>query len=133
MPKFLLKNGKFAAKRGRLVAVNNPADCDCCEPPCGDVTSSGGAGVTVTKHRMPSRAGNVQFIPDAYTIPDKFLVEGGGQVFVDTGEMSDRKEYTFFKPAGLTEVTVTVTGPDGTGWEYFLGCPDPVPTTNPFP
>lgn len=33
MPKFLLKDGKFAAKNGKLVAVEDPADCDCCGPP----------------------------------------------------------------------------------------------------
>ena len=33
MPKFLLKNGKFAAKKGKLVAVEDPADCDCCGKP----------------------------------------------------------------------------------------------------
>ena len=40
MPKFLRKDGKFAAKNGKLVAVEDPADCDCCGPPpeksCGE-------------------------------------------------------------------------------------------------
>ena len=33
MSKFLLKNGKLAAKNGKLVTVTNPADCDCCGKP----------------------------------------------------------------------------------------------------
>jgi hypothetical protein len=34
MPKFLLtKNGKFASKNGKLVVVEDPADCDCCGQP----------------------------------------------------------------------------------------------------
>jgi hypothetical protein len=33
MPKLLLKNGKFAAKNGKLVVTDDPAKCDCCGPP----------------------------------------------------------------------------------------------------
>jgi len=33
MAKFLLKNGKFAAKAGRLIVVDDPDACDCCGKP----------------------------------------------------------------------------------------------------
>lgn len=116
--------GGIMFKSGGIVGTKDAHNCDCCVPPCGGQTDSGGAGVTVKEFAMPSKEGEVEFTYEAYNIPDAFKVEGGGQVFVDTGDVSGSATYRFCKPAGLTKLTVTVTGPNGTAWTYYLGCPD---------
>jgi hypothetical protein len=120
---FLQRDGRLIAKNGKFVVADNPADCECCEPPCGVSASSGGQGVTVTDYAMPTRGGDVEFRYDSFGIPDAYKIEGGGQVFIDTGPVSGQGTRTFNKPQGLKKVTVTVTGPQGTAWRYFLGCP----------
>jgi hypothetical protein len=118
-------------KPAGIVGTKDAANCDCCVPPCGGQTDSGGVGVTAKEFAMPSKEGAVEFTYDAYGVPDSFKVEGGGQVFVDTGMVAGSKTIRFCKPAGVTKIKVTVTGfpcPDPnipcTAWTYYLGCPD---------
>lgn len=116
---------------GKIAVAEDP--CHCCYT-CGTVVGSGGAGVTVTVHEFPEREGEIEFFYDAYSIPDSFKVEGGGHVFVDTGSVSGSQTIKFCKPQGLTEMTVTVTGPNGTAWQYSISCPDnPCQPGNPLP
>jgi hypothetical protein len=128
---FLTKGKKLVVKGGKFVTTDDPKECQCCdaEKPCGTATFSGGAGVTIKNYEMPAKAGNVKFSYNAYTVPDAFKVEGGGQVFIDTGDVQGAATRTFFKPEGLRKVKVTVTGPVGTGWNYEIGCPE----DNPLP
>jgi hypothetical protein len=133
---FLQRDGKLLLKNGRFVVTENPADCDCCEAPCGASASSGGQGVTVNEYGMPSREGDVDFTYNSYGIPDSYKIESlDGQVFIDTGDVSGQKTLTFRKPQGVKKVRVTVTGPSGTAWQYFLGCPkaEPASRDNPLP
>lgn len=95
---------------------------------CDSVTSSGGPGVTINNHNVPSKEGEVTFTYDAFSIPDSFKVEANGTVYLDTGSISGSGSKTFCKPQGVTTIKVTVTGPEGTAWTYTLGCP-----TNPCP
>ena len=90
---------------------------------CGNTADSGGEGVTIKNVVVPTAAGNINFDYDAYTIPDAFKAEANGVVYVDTGSISRAGTASFCKPAGVTSVIVTVTGPSGTAWEFTLGCP----------
>jgi hypothetical protein len=132
---FLLKAGKFVTLDGKLVTTGDPANCICCDKaPCGVTAASGGEGVTVREFQMPKAAGEVDFTYDSFGIPDAYRIEGGGQVLLDIPEVSGSATRTFQKPAGVTSVKVTVTGPDGTAWTYTIGCPKPEPKDgNPLP
>jgi hypothetical protein len=97
---------------------------------CNTSTQSGGPGVTVNYYAMPVAPGTVTFTYEAFSVPDAFRVEGGGQVLLDIPSTSTTSPVTrtFLKPAGITVVKVTVTGPSsGTGWTYTIGCPNPLP------
>lgn len=100
----------------------------CCGAKCGTSTSSGGAGVTENKYIMPKEAGMVEFTYNAYRIEDRFTIfdtDSPDRVFFDTGErVSGKKTIKFWKPTGVTSVTVRVEGPSGTAWTYTIGCPE---------
>ncbi len=95
---------------------------NCCCDECDVVTVSGGAGTTINTYTFRPRPGLVTFSWEAYFVPDRFVVETGGNVVVDTGVVQGGGEATFCKPEGATEIKVTVTGPGGTAWVYTLGC-----------
>lgn len=98
--------------------------------PCNASTSSGGAGVTTTVHGIGA-AGPTSFLFEweAYGVPDQFQVFYEGALIHDTGVVGDdinegTGSATLTLPAGTsTEVTVVVTGPDGTAWDYRVNCP----------
>lgn len=95
---------------------------------CNTTSQSGGAGVTVNYFAMPVAEGSVPFSYDAFSVPDAFKVEGGGQVLLDIPSTSGSGSRTFQKPTGVTVVKVTVTGSSsGTAWTYTIGCPNPLP------
>jgi hypothetical protein len=121
MPKLVLSQDKLLVRDGKLAVADDP--CDCCGDPCGLTAISGGEGTTVNYYSMPSKAGVVTFRYDSYTVPDRYVVEGDGQIYIDTGEISGNGTLTFCKPEGVRKVKVTVTGPDGTLWGYDIGCP----------
>lgn len=127
MATLVLRDGALILREGGLAIADDP--CKCCEPteppePCGTQATSGGVGVTVNRYAMPNKEGEVQFTYDSYDVPDAYKVEGGGRVFIDTGPISGSRTLTFCKPKGVRSVTVTVTGPIGTVWNYQIGCPD---------
>jgi formylglycine-generating enzyme required for sulfatase activity len=93
------------------------------QPACGTTALSGGPGTTINNIRVGTDAGNISFFYDAYTVPDAFKVEANGVVYVNTGSISGSATASFCKPAGVTSIKVTVTGPNGTAWRYTLGCP----------
>ena len=97
-----------------------PAHLPAGSPSYAVVGSSGGAGVTVNTYDAPIGRTEYTFFYDAYSVPDAFKVEGGNTVFVDTGSISGSDTITFWKPEGIRELTVTVTGPEGTIWDYEL-------------
>ena len=98
--------------------------------PCDASTAAGGEGVTVTLHEL-GEAGPTSFVFDweAFGVPDQFEVLYGGDVIFDTGVVGDNinegtGSATVNVPAGAdTTVTVRVTGPVGTAWEYRVNCP----------
>lgn len=97
---------------------------------CNDTTSSGGPGVTTTAHEL-GVAGPTSFLFEweAYTVPDQFQVFYEGVLIHDTGVVGDAigdgtGSATVMVPAGTsTQVTVVVTGPSGTVWDYRVNCP----------
>ena len=62
-------------------------------------------------------------------MPDQFEVLYEGNLIFDTGVVGDNinegtGSSTVNVPAGsATTVTVRVTGPNGTGWDYRVNCP----------
>ena len=122
MSRLVLSDGKILVRDGSVAVADDP--CDCCGDPCGTTAVSGGEGVTVTTYSMPNRAGEVTFTYESYAIPDRYVVEGGGQIFIDTGEITGGDTIKFCKPEGVRTIKVTVTGPTGTVWEYTIGCPE---------
>lgn len=98
--------------------------------PCNASTSSGGAGVTTTVHDI-GVAGPTSFVFDweAQNVPDQFEVFYEGALIHDTGVVGDAinegtGSATLTVPAGTsTQVTVVVTGPSGTAWDYRVNCP----------
>lgn len=93
-------------------------------PPCGSQTNSGGDGITISNYSVPIEEGKIEFIYEAYSVQDAFIVSSDTETFVDTGLVSGSGSYTFCKPSGLEVITVTVSGLEGTAWSYTLGCPD---------
>ncbi|MEV0851229.1 hypothetical protein [Nocardia fluminea] len=98
--------------------------------PCNRSTKSGGAGVTSTTHQL-GVTGPTSFVLtyETLNIPDRIQVfYEGGQV-LDTGYVGDNaNEGTGSRvvslPAGSSStVSVRVTGPNDTQWEYTVNCP----------
>lgn len=114
------KNGRVILTAASLVAGN----CPCCKKPCGSQSNSGGAGVTVETYDFPEEEGDVQFTYQAFSAKDRFTVYSGEQTFFDTEEpVSGGATVSFFKPFGVTTISVRVEGPSGTAWNYTIGCP----------
>ena len=98
--------------------------------PCNAATQSGGAGVTTTVHELGvSGPTSFLFQWEAYGIPDQFQVYYEGNLIYDTGVVGDdinegTGSATVTVPAGTSStVTVVVTGPSGTAWQYTVNCP----------
>lgn len=97
---------------------------------CNRSTKSGGAGVTNTTHQL-GVTGPTSFVLayETLDVPDRIQVfYEGGQV-LDTGYVGDAaNEGTGSRvvslPAGSSStVSIRVTGPNGTQWEYTVNCP----------
>jgi hypothetical protein len=97
---------------------------------CNEQTTAGGAGVTTTIHEL-GVAGPTSFLFEweAFGVPDQFEVIYEGAVIHNTGFVGDfggegTGSATVNVPAGsATTVTVRVTGPAGTAWNYTVNCP----------
>lgn len=55
---------------------------------CGEVVGSGGSGLTVKEHFVPSENGEITFSYTAHFISDYFKVESQGIVYIDTGVLT---------------------------------------------
>lgn len=91
--------------------------------PCNTATNSGGAGVTTTNHSLGATRGTFTFSYDAFSVPDRFQVVYEGQTLLDTGSVSGSATRTLSFSGSSSVVTVTVTGPSGTAWNYTVSCP----------
>jgi len=105
---------------------------------CNEATLAGEAGVTTTEYFIPPIGGNIVFSYNSYYFPDKFTITANGVTYVDTGYVGDYDDpgqriykisgsRRFCVPKNTSSLTVTVEGPEGTSWNYTLGCPDGSP------
>lgn len=81
---------------------------------------------------LGTNTGSVEFLYDAYSIPDRIVVTHDGVVLHDTGCTSGGATVAIPISGGSTSITVSVTpncsGTTGTAWEYVVGCPSRVRT-----
>lgn len=119
MTDVITQDGKILLRDGAIAATQS---C-CCEGSC-DVKggTSGGAGTTVNVYKFPAAEHKICLRYDALAIPDRFIVEACGTKYIDTGSVSGAGCRQFTKPAGCTDVKVTVEGPDNTRWSYTIAC-----------
>lgn len=101
------------------------SSCSSCCKKCGTRSNAGGAGITIENYDMPFEAGDIQFIYEAYGVPDRFTVsDNDNNILFDTGgPVSGSKIVYIYKPKGVVLLTVRVEGPQGTAWTYTIGCP----------
>jgi hypothetical protein len=93
--------------------------------PCNTTTVSGGAGVTTTIHQLGATSGTFVFDFEAFSVPDRFEVIYMGDTLLDTGPVSGGAALGLSYSGSSSLVTVIVTGPSGTAWNYALNCPVP--------
>ena len=139
MTKLTTINGKLRRSTSGVsyeLVLTEDEDTGCCCDDllmCETIATSGGGMLDVRNYVMPATAGTVLFSYRSYTVPDSFKVEGGGVVLINTGSVSTGNQFvtvSFFKPLGLTTVTVTVTSAEPyTAWDYSIGCPKICETT----
>ena len=91
--------------------------------PCDTATNSGGVGVTRTVHSLGRTSGTFPFSYQAFSIPDRFEVIYEGRTLLDTGSVSGGATQNLTYTGSATVITVVVTGPSGTLWNYTVGCP----------
>ncbi|MFD3704038.1 hypothetical protein ACFWUP_12885 [Nocardia sp. NPDC058658] len=97
---------------------------------CNNSTKSGGEGVTTTIHQLGT-AGPTAFnlVYETYDVPDRIQVFYQGAQIHDTGYVGDQinqgtgSAVVTVPAGGATSVTVRVTGPSGTKWDYTVRCP----------
>ncbi len=136
--------------RNSLLTISSGCSVATQSPPAGDVdgalpcntsqTATGGAGVTVNVHDVGGTSGTVTLEAIAWSIPDRFTVTYQGQVVIDETIGDDAlwsgypdlgapsidpvssKTYTIPFSGASSQMTITVTGPGGTGWDYRISC-----------
>lgn len=94
--------------------------------PCGTQTNSGGEGITTTIHNLGSTPGVVNINFDMFAIMDSLDVFYQGNIVASTnGPVSGPGTLTFnYNPTNnIFNITVVVTGPVGTSWNYTVNCP----------
>jgi hypothetical protein len=90
---------------------------------CNVQTVSGGAGTTTTTHQLGQTSGSFRFSYQAFSVPDRFQVIYEGNTLLDTGSVSGGSTKLVAFSGAATTVTVIVTGPPGTSWNYTVNCP----------
>lgn len=98
--------------------------------PCGEVTASGGEGVTRTRHALGIQGGLVQISYDMFTIPDRLDCYYNGALVATTGGLvsgAGTVQWSYAPlPGDPTWCLVVVGAPmSGTAWTYMLSCPEP--------
>jgi uncharacterized repeat protein (TIGR01451 family) len=92
--------------------------------PCGSSTASGGAGVTTTVYELGQTSGTASLSWQAFSVQDKFeVLYEGDVIFTTNGPVGGAGSASIPYSGRDTHVTVRVTGPPGTVWNYTLGCP----------
>ena len=141
--------GQIVKNVGRVTLQDDDAE------PCGVTTGSGGAGITETIHNMGSESGQVVVAFDMFGVPDMMEIfydgvrvaatsrdlsnpypTGTGRYYnLPNGnkdlptEVSGAGTLSFYyegPPNKPSTMMVRMTGPDGTAWNYDLGCPIPM-------
>jgi hypothetical protein len=96
--------------------------------PCGQVTASGGQGVTRTRHALGPTPGSVSITYDMYGIPDRLdcfykgvLVASTGGLVSGTGTL----QWAYAPAPGDPAVCLIVMRApnNGTAWIYTINCP----------
>lgn len=91
---------------------------------CNNSSNSGGQGVTTTVHELGQASGTFSFTYQAFSVPDRFDVIYEGAVIYTTGQpVSGGATVPITYSGASTQVTVVVTGPSGTAWNYLVACP----------
>jgi hypothetical protein len=93
---------------------------------CNQQTNSGGAGVTNTVHELGRTSGTFRFQYEAFGIPDQFeIFYQGTRIYTTGGAVSGNNGAGDLVTYGgtSTQITVRVTGPSGTAWNYTVFCP----------
>ena len=77
-------------------------------------------------HELGATSGTFSFQYEAYSIPDQFDVYYEGNLIYTTGGpvSGGATVPVTFGPGTSTTVTVVVTGPVGTAWDYVVNCPN---------
>ena len=92
--------------------------------PCNTATNSGGEGVTRTVHQLGRSSGTFTFSYEAYSIPDQFEIYYDGlRIYTTPGPVSGNGTRVITYSGTAREITVVVTGPSGTAWDYIVNCP----------
>ena len=96
--------------------------CTCIDTsPCGgNFSAAGGPGVTVKNINVGAGLGTITFRWQAYAVKDSFVLSGA--VSFSTGTVSGAGTVFLPKTTAASIVTVTVTGPQGTAWNFGLSC-----------
>lgn len=124
---------------GRLVTIIPGLQVTTCAPcvadarpprPCGQVTASGGQGVTRTRHALGTRPGLVRITYDMYSISDRLDCYYQGVPVASTGGLvsgSGVLQWTYAPtPDDPSWCQVVVSAPNsGTAWVYTIYCPVP--------
>ncbi len=93
--------------------------------PCNVATVSGGVGTTTTVHQLGTTSGSFVFTYQAFSVPDRFEVIYMGSPLLDTGSVSGGATVNLSFSGTSSLITVIVTGPSGTAWNYTVNCPTP--------
>lgn len=126
--KLVVKDGKLFVKDGKLVGTDS--SCICCDVDCPDLQfNPDNWGGTFTKvYKVPVCEGMVTFTWECNTDPETFTVSAGNATLlsIDTCKpegVDSNGQKSFCKPAGVTELTVTVKGDPTGAWTYSISCP----------
>ena len=94
-------------------------------PRCSEVSNSGGGQLTINEYFFEPVEGFIDFSFDAYSIPDRFIIDDGFSLtYVNFSSLfSGKKEFSFYKRRLTTRLRVIVIGSnDATGWQYEMSC-----------
>ena len=96
--------------------------------PCDQTTSSGGQGLTRTRHALGTAAGVVHIDYNLFAIPDRLDCFYQGILVATTGGLVSgvgALQWTYApQPGDASWCLVVMSAPtSGTAWEYTLHCP----------
>jgi hypothetical protein len=99
--------------------------------PCGQVTASGGQGVTRTRHALGTTPGLVQITYNMYSITDRLDCLYKGVLVASTGGLvsgSGTLSWAYAPaPGDPAWCLIVVSAPNsGTAWVYTMQCPAPI-------